>query len=97
LIDYEETFTPVVKWVSIRILLTLAAHLDLEVHQMDIKTAFLNRDLEHEIFMHPPPGCAEYGGNNMVWRLEKSLYGLKQASWSWYMKAKNELLKLAFS
>ena len=95
-VDYEETFTPVVKWVSIQILLTLAAHLDLEVHQMDVKTAFLNGDLKHEIFMHPPPGCAN-GGNDVVWKLQKSLYGLKQASQLWYMKVKNELRKLTFS
>src|SRR5258708_19524627 len=64
---------------------------------MDVKTAFLNGDLEHDIFMQPPPGCADYGQKDLVWKLEKSLYGLKQASWSWYMKAKNELKKLHFS
>ncbi len=79
-INYDKTFAPVVKWVSIHILLTLASCLDLEVHQMDVKTAFLNGDLEHNIFMHSPPGCANYGWSNVVWRLRKSLYGLKQAS-----------------
>jgi hypothetical protein len=77
-IDYDETFAPVVKWTSIQVL--LSAHLDLEVHQMDVKTAFLNGDLEHEIYMEPPPGCADYGQPDTVWKLEKSLYGLKQAS-----------------
>ena len=57
LVDYEETFAPVVKWVSICILLTLATHLDLEVHQMDVKTAFLNRELEHTIYMDP---CGQF-------------------------------------
>ena len=79
-IDYNETFAPVIKWSSIRILLTLATQSDLEVHQMDVKTAFLNGDLEHEIFMSPPPGCADYGRKDIIWKLKKSLYGLKQAS-----------------
>ena len=95
-IDYDETFAPVVKWVSIRILLALAARLDLEVHQMDVKTAFLNGELEHEIFMSPPPGCPDYGSKDVVWKLEKSLYGLKQSSRAWYTKAKTELHKPQF-
>jgi hypothetical protein len=96
-VDYEETFAPVVKWSSIRILLALGARLDLEIHQMDVKTAFLNGELEHEIFMQPPPGSADYGRRDIVWKLEKSLYGLKQASRAWYTKAKVELNKLGFS
>ena len=96
-IDYEETFALVVKWSSICILLTLATQSNLEVHQMDVKMAFLNGNLEHDIFMQPPPGCANYGWKDLVWKLEKSLYGLKQASQSWYMKAMNELKKLHFS
>ena len=58
--------------------------------------AFLNRDIKHEIFMHPPPGCAN-GRNDVVWKLQKSLYGLKQASWSWYTKVKDKLRNLTFS
>ncbi len=87
LIDCEETFAPIVKWVSIHILLALAACLDLEVHQMDVKTAFLNEDLEHVIYMEPPPGCADFGSPGIIWKLEKSLYGLKQASCAWYKNA----------
>src|SRR5260221_9756852 len=97
MIDYEETFAPIVKWSSICILLTLATQSNLEVHQMDVKMAFLNGNLEHDIFMQPPPGCADYGQKDLVWKLEKSLYGLKQASWSWYTKVKNKLKKLHFS
>ena len=95
-IDYDETFAPVVKWVSIRILLALVARLNLEVHQMDVKTMFLNSELEHEIFMSPPPGCSDYGSKDIVWKLEKSLYGLKQSSQAWYTKAKTKLHKLQF-
>src|SRR5260370_20177913 len=97
LIDYDETFTLVVKWVSICILLALAAQHDLEVHQMDVKTTFLNRDLEHVIYMEPPPGCADYGSPGIIWKLEKSLYGLKQASHVWYEKARDEFNCLGFS
>src|SRR5260370_11145993 len=60
-IDYDETFAPVVKWDSIHILLALAAQFDLEVHQMDVKTAFLNGDLEHSIYMEPPARSINYG------------------------------------
>ncbi len=45
---------------------------------MDVKMVFLNGDLEHEIFMHPPPGCADYGQKDIVWKLRKSLYGLNK-------------------
>ena len=65
-IDYEEMFAPVAKWVSVHILLTIAAQLNLEVHQMDIKTAFLNGDLEHLIYMRPPPGSLDYGSQKVV-------------------------------
>jgi hypothetical protein len=87
----------VVKWTSIQILLALATHLDLEVHQMDVKTAFLNGDLEHSIYMEPPTGSADYGRPGIVWKLKKSLYGLKQASRSWYQKVKEEFTKLGFT
>ncbi len=57
---------------------------------MDVKTVFLNRDLEHVIYMEPPPGSADFGSQCIVWKLEKSLYGLKQASHAWYEKAWQE-------
>ena len=96
-INYDETFAPVVKWDSIQILLALAACFDLEVDQMDVKTAFLNSDLEHSIYMEPPPGSMDYGQPNIVWQLQKSLYGLKQASHAWYQKAKQEFENLGFT
>ena len=55
-IDYEKTFSPVSKKNSLRIVLTLVAHYDLELHQMDVRTAFLNDDLNEEIYMVPPEG-----------------------------------------
>ena len=76
-IDYDEIFSPVVKMSSIRVVLGLAASLDLEVEQMDVKTAFLHGNLEEEIYMEQPEGYVKKGKENLVCRLKKSLYGLK--------------------
>lgn len=88
-IDYDEIFSPVVKMSSIRVVLGLAASLDLEVEQMDVKTAFLHGNLEEEIYMEQPEGYVQKGKENLVCRLKKSLYGLKQAPRQWYMKFKS--------
>ena len=96
LIDYDETFAPVVKWASIRILLALGARFDWEIHHMDVKTAFLNGDLEHSIYMEPPVGSADFGSHDILWKLQRSLYSLKQSSRAWYQKARDKFLKLDF-
>ena len=96
-VDYDETFAPVVKWDSIHILLTLAARFDLKIHQMDVKTTFLNSNLEHAIYMELPPGSPDYGVDGVIWKLKRSLYGLKQTSRSWYQKAKEEFAQLGFT
>ena len=85
-IDFEETFSPVVKMSSIRVALSLAACLNLEVEQLDVKTAFLHGDLEEEIYMQQPEGFEEKEKENLVCKLKKSLYGLKQAPRQWYKK-----------
>jgi len=85
-IDFNEIFSPVVKMSSIRIVLSLATTLDLEVEQMDVKTAFLHGDLEEEIYMKQPDGFLIEGKEDHVWRLRKSLYGLKQVPRQWYKK-----------
>ena len=85
-VDFDEIFSPVVKMTSIRTVLGLAASLDLEVEQMDVKTAFLHGDLEEEIYMEQPEGFKERGKENFVCKLKKSLYGLKQAPRQWYKK-----------
>lgn len=83
-IDYEETFSPVVRYTSIRFLLAIAAKMNLEIDQMDVVTAFLNGDLKEEVYMQQPAVFAD--GTKRVCRLRKSLYGLKQASRSWNEK-----------
>ncbi|KAJ9538813.1 hypothetical protein OSB04_031546 [Centaurea solstitialis] len=83
-INYNETLSPVSTKDAFRVLMALVAHFDLELHQMDVKTAFLNGDLEEEIHMTQPEGFAI--NNNQVCKLNKSIYGLKQASRQWYKK-----------
>jgi len=79
-IDYKETFSPVSKKDSFRIIIALVAHYDLELHQMDVKISFLNGNLEEDIYMDQPVGFIEDGKEYMVCKLKKSIYGLKQAS-----------------
>ena len=88
-IDYEETFSPVAMLKSIRIFLSIAASLDLEIWQMDVKTAFLNGSLgslDESINMMQPEGFIEKGQMEKVCKLQKSIYGLKQASRSWNIR-----------
>ena len=84
--DFNEIFAPVVKMTSIQTVLSISASMDLEVEQLDVKTAFLHGDLEEEIYMQQPKGFVEEGKENLVCRLRKSLYGLKQAPQQWYRK-----------
>ena len=90
-IDYNETFSPVVKSKTVRILLTLAAKYDVELKHIDFDTAFLNGTLEEVIYMEQPEGFVENGAE-YVCELNKSIYGLKQAARVWY-KAIDRLLK----
>ena len=78
--DYNETFSPVSCKDSFRIIMTLVAHYDLELHQMDVKTVFLNGDLEENVYIAQPKGFVVEGKGHMGCRLMKSIYGLKQAS-----------------
>ena len=82
-IDYDETFSPVVMFKSIRIVLAIAAHFDYEIWQMDVKTAFLNGNLSEDVYMIQPEGFVDPKNARKVCKLQKSIYGLKQASRSW--------------
>jgi hypothetical protein len=95
-IDYNETFAPVAKMNSIRLVLALAASHKWEVHQMDVKSAFLHGDLKEEIYMEQPPGYIQ-NDSSLVCRLKKSLYGLKQAPRAWYAKMDSFLIATGFS
>ena len=83
-IDYQETFAPVAKLNTVRVLLSLAANLDWSLHQLDVKNAFLNGDLEEEVYMDIPAGLETTSNFNKVCRLRKSLYGLKQSPKAWF-------------
>ena len=85
-IDYNEVFSPVVKHSSIRILLALITQFNIELVQMDVKTAFLHGDLEEEIYITQPDGFKVTGKENWVCKLSKSLYGLKQSPRQWYKR-----------
>ena len=85
-VDFDEIFSPVVKMTTLRCVLALAAHMDMDLVQMDVKTAFLHGDLQEEIYMQQPKGFEEEGKDKLVCKLKKSLYGLKQAPREWYHK-----------
>ncbi|GJY06174.1 putative zinc finger, CCHC-type containing protein [Tanacetum coccineum] len=84
--DYKETFSLVSIKDSLRIVMALVAHFDLELHQMDVKTKFLNGDLHEDVYMTEPQGFKSKGQEHLVCKLKKAIYGLKQESHQWYLK-----------
>ena len=95
-IDFGEIFSPVAKLTSIRFLPFIVVAFDLEVEQMDVKTSFFHGDLEEEIYMKQPKGFIVKGKNELVCKLKKSLYGLKQSPMMWLKKWKNTYLDWGF-
>ena len=93
-VDYHETFAPVAKMDSIRLVLAISASKHWEVHHMDVKSAFLHGDLHEEIYMKQPEGYIT--DPSLVCKLKKSLYGLKQAPREWYSKMDAFLLSQNF-
>ena len=85
------------KHTSIRVLLAMVAIYDLELEQLDVKTEFLHGDLEEQIYMHQPEGFKEQGKENMVCKLKKSLYGLKQSPRQWYKRFDSFMLIVGYS
>ena len=96
-VDYDETFSPVVRPESIRTLIALSVQDGLKLHQMDVTTAFLNGDLDGEIYMKQPEGFASEGQAHLVCKLKKSIYGLKQAPRCWNTVLDVQLKKMGFS
>ncbi|KAJ9551584.1 hypothetical protein OSB04_015629 [Centaurea solstitialis] len=96
-IDYDETFSPVAKIKSIRILLAIAAFHDYEIWQMDVKTAFLNGKLDEDVYMAQPEGFVHAKYPNKVCKLKRSIYGLKQASRSWNLCFHEKVKEFGFS
>ncbi|GMI79954.1 hypothetical protein HRI_001664700 [Hibiscus trionum] len=95
-IDFKETFAPVAKLNSVRILLSLAVNCDWKLHQLDIKNAFLNGNLEEEVYMEIPSGVKGTGQPQKVCKLAKSLYGLKQSPRAWFERFTKVILKNGF-
>ena len=95
-IDYQETFSPVAKLDTVRVLISLAANLDWPLHQFDVKNAFLHGNLEEEVYMDIPPGCSTVSKTNTVCRLQKALYGLKQSPRAWFGRFTLAMKKYGF-
>ncbi|KAK3034295.1 hypothetical protein RJ639_034099 [Escallonia herrerae] len=94
-LDFHKTFAPVAKLVTVRCLLAIASIKKWELHQLDVNNAFLHGDLEEEVYMKIPQGFSKQG-ENRVCRLQKSLYGLRQASGNWYHTFTQSLLVVGF-
>ncbi|GJR19087.1 retrovirus-related pol polyprotein from transposon TNT 1-94 [Tanacetum coccineum] len=91
-IDYEETYAPVARLESIKILLAYACTLDFKLFQMDVKRAFLNGFINEEVYVAQPPGFIDFEKPDHVYNLKKALYGLKQAPKAWYDRLKAFLI-----
>lgn len=94
--DFTDTFSPVVKPSTIRLILRIVVSSGWSITHLDVNNAFLNGSMEEEIYMRQPPGF-EQDGPNMVCKLNKALYGLKQASRAWFLTIQSVLTGLGFS
>ncbi len=95
-IDYDDTFSPVIRFSSIRTLLAFAVQHEMLIHQMDVVTAFLNGRLDEEIYMQQPEGYIKAGEEHLVCKLKKSLYGLKQSPRCWNREFHDYMMKIGF-
>jgi hypothetical protein len=96
-VDYQETFAPVAKLNTVRVLLSLAANKDWPLLQFDVKNAFLHGDLKEDVYMDPPPGISEYEGSTQVCKLRKALYGLKQSPRAWFGRFTQVMKKFGYT
>ncbi|GKC27477.1 ribonuclease H-like domain-containing protein, partial [Tanacetum coccineum] len=95
-IDYDETFSPVVKPATILTVLSLVVSRDWPIHQLDVKNAFLHGQLSETIYMHQPPGFVDPNKPNYVCHLQRSLYGLKQAPRAWFQRFASYATRVCF-
>nr|CAD1826176.1 unnamed protein product [Ananas comosus var. bracteatus] len=95
-VDYKETFAPVAKMSSVRVLLSVAINLDWPLYQLDVKNAFLYGELQEEVYMSIPPGHPREGERDLVCRLRKSIYGLKQSPRAWFEKLSSTITSIGF-
>jgi hypothetical protein len=96
-VDYDETFAPVARYMSICTIIALAASMGWKLHQMDVKTGFLNGEIEEEVYIEHLEGFMIHNEKSHVCKLKKSMYGLKQAPRAWYEKMDGFLMSLGFS
>ncbi|CAO2146167.1 unnamed protein product [Urochloa humidicola] len=95
-VDFDDAFAPVARLESVRMLLAIAAQEGWTVHHMDVKSAFLNGDLSEEVYVVQPPGFVKEGEEEKVLRLDKALYGLRQAPRAWNIKLDRSLCRIGF-
>jgi histone deacetylase 1/2 len=93
---YEDTFSPVVKTTTIRVVLSIAVFRGWTLRQLDVHNAFLHGLLEEEVYMKQPPGYEDSTRRDYVCKLDKTLYGLKQAPRDWFSRLSNKLCDLGF-
>ncbi|GKB61726.1 retrovirus-related pol polyprotein from transposon TNT 1-94 [Tanacetum coccineum] len=96
-IDFEESFAPVARLEAVRMFIAYAAHKNITIFQMDVKTAFLNGPLKEEVYVSQPEGFIDLEFPDHVYRLKKALYGLKQAPRAWYDKLSSFLIEHGFT
>lgn len=95
-VDFEEVFAPVSRIKTVRVLISLAALKGWELHHLDVKSKFLHGELQEDVYVHQPEGFVNLGKENLVSKLKKVFYGLKQAPQTWNIKLDKILTDMKF-
>jgi hypothetical protein len=95
-VDYDETFSPIVKFAIVRIVLSLTLSRDWAIHQLDVKNAFLHGTLTEIVYCSQPTGFVDEALPDLVCRLNRSLYSLKHVTWAWYSRFASYLASIGF-